>query len=41
MEGLAIRRAAERNAERAKKQGPALIQNGRKAATTNPHKHTT
>ena len=32
MEGLAFRRAAERNAERAKKQGPALIQNGRKAA---------
>jgi DNA-binding GntR family transcriptional regulator len=31
MEGLAFRRAAERNAERAKKQGPALIQNGRKA----------
>ena len=32
LEGLAFRRAAERNAERAKKQGPALIQNGRKAA---------
>lgn len=31
MEGLAFRKAAERNAERAKKQGPALIQNGRKA----------
>ena len=32
MEGLAFRKAAESNAERAKKQGPALIQNGRKAA---------
>ena len=32
MEGLAFRKAAERNAERAKTQGPALIQNGRKAA---------
>ena len=32
MEGLAFRKAAERNAERAKMQGPALIQNGRKAA---------
>ena len=32
LEGLAFRKAAERNAERAKKQGPALIQNGRKAA---------
>ena len=31
MEGLAFRQAAERNAERARKQGPALIQNGRKA----------
>ncbi len=31
MEGLAFRKAAERNAERAKKQGPALIQSGRKA----------
>jgi len=31
MEGLAFRKAAERNAERARKQGPALIQNGRKA----------
>ena len=31
MEGLAFRKAAERNAERVKKQGPALIQNGRKA----------
>jgi DNA-binding GntR family transcriptional regulator len=31
MEGLAFRKAAERNAARAKKQGPALIQNGRKA----------
>jgi DNA-binding GntR family transcriptional regulator len=31
MEGLAFRKAAERNAERAKKQGPGLIQNGRKA----------
>jgi DNA-binding GntR family transcriptional regulator len=31
MEGLAFRRAAERNAERARRQGPALIQNGRKA----------
>ena len=35
LEGLAFRRAAERNAERAKKQGPALIQNGRKAAAGN------
>ena len=32
LEGLAFRRAAEHNAERARKQGPALIQNGRKAA---------
>ena len=32
LEGLAFRRAAERNAERAKTHGPALIQNGRKAA---------
>lgn len=32
MEGLAFRKAAERNAERARKLGPALIQNGRKAA---------
>jgi DNA-binding GntR family transcriptional regulator len=32
LEGLAFRKAAERNAERAKKQGPALIQSGRKAA---------
>lgn len=31
MEGLAFRKAAEHNAERARKQGPALIQNGRKA----------
>ena len=31
MEGLAFRKAAERNADRAKKQGPALIHNGRKA----------
>ena len=31
MEGLAFRRATERNAKRAKKQGPALIQSGRKA----------
>lgn len=31
MEGLAFRKAAERSAERARKQGPALIQNGRKA----------
>ena len=31
MEGLAFRKAAERNAERARKQGPALIQTGRKA----------
>jgi len=31
MEGLAFRRAAERNAERARKQGPTLIQSGRKA----------
>jgi DNA-binding GntR family transcriptional regulator len=35
MEGLAFRKAAERNAERAKKQGPALIQNGRKAVAGN------
>lgn len=35
MEGLAFRKAAERNAERAKKQGPALIQAGRKAAASN------
>lgn len=34
MEGLAFRKAAERNAERAKKQGPALIQNGRKAVAS-------
>ncbi len=33
MEGLAFRKAAERNAERARKQGPVLIQNGRKAAS--------
>ena len=32
LEGLAFRRAAERNAERARKQGPALIHSGRKAA---------
>ena len=32
MEGLAFRMAAERNAERAQRQGPALIQNGLKAA---------
>ena len=32
MEGLAFRKAAERNAERARKQGLVLIQNGRKAA---------
>ena len=32
LEGLAFRKAAEHNAERARKQGPALIQNGRKAA---------
>lgn len=32
MEGLAFRKAAERNADRARKQGPALIHNGRKAA---------
>lgn len=32
MEGLAFRKAAERNAERARKQGPALVRNGRKAA---------
>lgn len=32
MEGLAFRKAAERNADRARKLGPALIQNGRKAA---------
>jgi DNA-binding GntR family transcriptional regulator len=31
MEGLAFRRAAELNAERAKRQGPALIQAGQKA----------
>jgi DNA-binding GntR family transcriptional regulator len=31
MEGLAFRKAAERNAERARRQGPALIQSGRKA----------
>jgi DNA-binding GntR family transcriptional regulator len=31
MEGLAFRKASELNAERARKQGPALIQNGRKA----------
>ena len=31
IEGLAFRKAAERNAERAKKQGPALIKSGRKA----------
>ena len=31
MEGLAFRTAAERNAERARKEGQALIQNGRKA----------
>ena len=31
MEGLAFRRAAECNAERARKQGPALLQNGRRA----------
>ena len=35
IEGLAFRRAAERNAERAKKQGSALIQNGRKAVAGN------
>ena len=35
MEGLAFRKAAERNAERAKKQGPALIQSGRKAVAAN------
>lgn len=34
MEGLAFRKAAERNAERAKKHGPALIQNGRKAVAS-------
>lgn len=34
MEGLAFRRAAELNAERARKQGPALIQNGRKAVAS-------
>jgi DNA-binding GntR family transcriptional regulator len=34
MEGLAFRKAAERNAERAKKQGPALIRNGRKAVAS-------
>ena len=32
LEGLAFRRAAERNAERARKLGPALIHSGRKAA---------
>lgn len=32
LEGLAFRKAAEHNAERARKQGPALIQNERKAA---------
>lgn len=32
MEGLAFRKAAERNAEKAKKYGPALIRNGLKAA---------
>jgi DNA-binding GntR family transcriptional regulator len=31
MEGLAFRKAAELNAERARKDGPALIQKGRKA----------
>ena len=31
IEGLAFRKAAENNAERAKKLGPALIQNGRKS----------
>ena len=31
MEGLAFRKAAELNAERARKSGPALIQKGRKA----------
>ena len=31
MEGLAFRKAAEHNPERAKKQGPALIRSGRKA----------
>ena len=31
LEGLAFRRAAEMDAERAKKSGPALIRNGRKA----------
>jgi hypothetical protein len=31
MEGLAFRKAAENNPERAKKLGPALIQNGRKS----------
>ena len=35
MEGLAFRKAAERNAEWAKQQGPALIHNGRKAAAGN------
>ena len=35
MEGLAFRKAAERNAERAKKLGPALIQSGRKAVAAN------
>ena len=32
LEGLAFRRAAECSAEKAKKHGPALIKNGRKAA---------
>lgn len=32
LEGLAFRKAAELNAERARKDGPALIQKGRKAA---------
>ena len=31
VEGLAFRKAAERNADKARKQGPGLIQNGRKA----------
>jgi DNA-binding GntR family transcriptional regulator len=35
LEGLAFRKAAERSADRAKKQGPALIQNGRKAVAAN------
>lgn len=34
MEGLAFRSAAERNAQRARKEGPTLIQAGRKAAKT-------